>query len=143
MTKAEQEEIVFREQQFAKTNAACEKVRSKFSFVKQFEVLKKYKFWKTWAQVNGYSHLVKKTHRFVAVLKLEFGNNHGTMFYSVSNPEQPEIAALDVLKTALAGWTPIPNSHTIKTFPEYAKVTREHFKDLTQVIDAFAEAMEA
>ena len=143
MTKAEQDQIVFREQQFTKTNAACEKVRGKFPFVRKFEVLKKDKFWKTWAQVNGYSHLVKKTHRFVAVLELAFGKGHGTMFYSVSNPEQPEIAALDVLKTALAGWTPEPNSHTIKTFPEYAKVTREHFKDVSNVIDAFAEAMEA
>ena len=143
MTKAEQEKIAFREQQFTKTNAACEKVRGKFPFVKKFDVLKKDKFWKTWAKANGYSHLVKKTHRFVAVLELAFGKGHGTMFYSVSNPEQPEIAALDVLKTALAGWTPVPNNHTIKTFPEYAKVTREHFKDVSNVIDAFAEAMEA
>lgn len=143
MTKAEQEKIAFREKQFAKTIAACETVRNKFPFVKQFDVLKKDKFWATWARVNGYSHLVKKTHRFVAVLQLAFGKGHGTMFYSVSNPEQPEIAALDVLKTALAGWTPEPNSHTIKVFPEYAKVTREHFKDVSNVIDAYAEAMEA
>lgn len=143
MTKAEQEKIAFREQQFAKTVAACEKVRGKFPFVKQFDVLKKDKFWATWARVNGYSHLVKKTHRFVAVLELAFGKGHGTMFYSVSNREQPEIAVLDVLKTALAGWTPEPNSRTIKVFPEYSKVTREHFKDVSNVIDAFAEAMEA
>ena len=118
-------------------------MRGKFPFVKQFDVLKKDKFWATWARVNGYSHLVKKTHRFVAVLELAFGKGHGTMFYSVSNREQPEIAVLDVLKTALAGWTPEPNGHTIKAFPEYAKVTREHFKDVSNVIDAFAEAMEA
>lgn len=140
MTKSEKELM---DRQFAKTTAACEKVRNKFPFVKQFDVLKKDKFWATWARVNGYSHLVKKTHRFVAVLELDFGKEHCTMFYSVSNPEQPEIAALDVLKTALAGWTPEPNSHTIKVFPEYAKVTREHFKDVSSVIDAFAEAMEA
>ena len=143
MTKAEQDQIVFREQQFTKTNAACEKVRGKFPFVKKFEVLKKDKFWKTWAQVNGYSHLVKKTHRFVAVLELAFGKGHGTMCFSVSNPEQPEIAALDVLKTAIAGWTPVPDSDTIKVFPEYAKVALDHFKDITNVISAFAEAMEA
>ena len=143
MTKAEQEKIVYREKQFAKTITACETVRGKFRFVKKFDVLKKDKFWATWAKVNGYSHLVKKTHRFVAVLELAFGKGHGTMCYSVSNPEQPEIAALDVLKTALAGWTPVPDSHTIKTFPEYAKVTREHFKDVSNVIDAFVEAMEA
>lgn len=143
MTKAEQEQIAFREQQFTKTNAACEKVRGKFPFVKKFEVLKKDKFWKTWAQVNGYSHLVKKTHRFVAVLELAFGKGHGTMCFSVSNPEQPEIAALDVLKTAIAGWTPVPDSDTIKVFPEYAKVALDHFKDITNVISAFAEAMEA
>ena len=143
MTKAEQDQIVFREQRFTKTNAACEKVRGKFPFVKKFEVLKKDKFWKTWAQVNGYSHLVKKTHRFVAVLELAFGKGHGTMCFSVSNPEQPEIAALDVLKTAIAGWTPVPDSDTIKVFPEYAKVALDHFKDITNVISAFAEAMEA
>lgn len=143
MTKAEQEKIAFREQQFAKTTAACETVRGKFPFVKKFDVLKKDKFWATWAKVNGYSHLVKKTHRFVAVLELAFGEGPGSMCFSVSNPEQPEIAALDVLKTALAGWTPVPDSNTIKTFPEYAKVTREHFKDVSTVIDAYAEAMEA
>ena len=143
MTKAEQDQIAFGEQQFTKTNAACEKVRGKFPFVRKFEVLKKDKFWKTWAQVNGYSHLVKKTHRFVAVLELAFGKGHGTMCFSVSNPEQPEIAALDVLKTAIAGWTPVPDSDTIKVFPEYAKVALDHFKDITNVISAFAEAMEA
>ena len=143
MTKAEQDQIAYREQQFAKTNAACEKVRGTFPFVRKFEVLKKDKFWKTWAQVNGYSHLVKKTHRFVAVLELAFGKGQGTMCFSVSNPEQPEIAALDVLKTAIAGWTPVPDSDTIKVFPEYAKVALDHFKDITNVISAFAEAMEA
>ena len=59
MTKAEQEKIAFREQQFAKTTAACETVRGKFPFVKKFDVLKKDKFWATWAKVNGYSHLVR------------------------------------------------------------------------------------
>ena len=142
MAKAEQENIAFREQQFTKTVAACEKVRGKFPFVKKFDVLKKGKFWKTWAQVNGYSHLVKKTHRFVAVLELAFGKTPGTMCFSVSNREQPEIAARDVLKTALAGWTPVPDSNTINVFAKYAKVTMEHFKDVSNVIDAFAEAME-
>lgn len=140
MTKSEKE---FMDRQFVKANAACAATVKKNKCVKQLEVLTKAKFWPTWASTNGYSHLVKKTHRFVAVLELAFGKGQGTMCFSVSNPEQPEIAALDVLKTAIAGWTPVPDSDTIKVFPEYAKVALDHFKDITNVISVFAEAMEA
>lgn len=140
MTNTEKE---YMEKQFDKTVKACEAVATKRPYVKKFTVLKKDKFWATWASTNGYSHLVKKSHRFVAVLELAFDNGPGTMYYSVSNPEQPEIAALDVLKMAIAGWTPIPDSQTISTFSKYGSVAQKNFKKVKRLMDAFVKAMEA
>lgn len=116
MNKNEKE---YMDKQFAKTVKACDAVAKKRPYVKEFAVLKKDKFWATWAKVNGYSSLVKKTHRFVAVLRLNFGG-HGDICFSVSNREQPEIAALDVLKVAKA-----------------------HFKKFKGLMDAFVKEMEA
>jgi hypothetical protein len=139
MTKIEKE---FMDKQFAKAVNACETVAKKRPYVKELTVLKKTKFWATWAKVNGYSHLVKKTHRFVAVLRLNFGNG-GDLCYSVSNPEQPEIAVLDVIKMALVGWTPIPDGQTISTFSKYGSVAQKNFKKAKSLMDAFVKAMEA
>ena len=139
MTKFEKE---YMDKQFAKAVKACEKVAKKNAWVKELTVLTKAKFWPTWASVNGYSHLVKKTHRFVAVLKLQF-DGQGEMCYSVSNPEQPEIAVIDVIKMALIGWTPIPDSQTISTFPKYGSVAKANFKKVKRLMDAFVKAMEA
>jgi hypothetical protein len=139
MTNTEKE---FMEKQFNKAVKACETVAKKNACVKELTVLKKDKFWKTWAQVNGYSHLVKKTHRFVAVLRLNFGNG-GDLCYSVSNPEQPEIAVLDVIKMAIVGWTPTPDGQTISTFSKYGSVAQKNFKKAKSLMDAFVKAMEA
>ena len=139
MTKFEKECM---DKQFDKAVKACEKVTKKHACVKELTVLKKDKFWATWAKVNGYSSLVKKTHRFVAVLRLNFSNG-GDLCYSVSNSEQPEIAVLDVIKTAIAGWTPAPDSQTIKTFPKYGSVAKQNFKKVKSLMDAFVKAMEA
>ena len=138
MTKFEKE---YMETQFAKTVKACDTVAKKRPYVKEFTVLKKGKFWATWAKVNGYSHLVKKSHRFVAVIRLNFGGC-GDICYSVSNGEQPEIAALDVLKMAIAGWSPIPDGQTISTFSKYGSVAQAHFKKLKRLMDAFVKAMD-
>lgn len=140
MTKSEKE---FMERQFVKANAACAATVKKNKCVKQLEVLTKAKFWATWAKVNGYSHLVKKTHRFVAVLKLQFEGS-GEMCYSVSNPDQPEIAVVDVINTAIAGWSPVPGSSNLDVFKEYAKV-RKHgrFKTVKKILDDYVKAMEA
>lgn len=139
MTKSEKE---FMDRQFVKANAACAATVKKNKCVKQLEVLTKAKFWPTWGSVNGYSHLVKKTHRFVAVLKLQF-DGEGEMCYSVSNPEQPEIAVLDVIKTAIAGWTPVPGSN-LDVIKEYAKViSRGRYKSIKKVLDNYVKAMEA
>ena len=110
--------------------------------VKQLEVLTKAKFWPSWASTNGYSHLVKKTHRFVAVLKLQF-NGRGEMCFSVSNPDQPEIAVLDVIKMAMAGWTPVPCSSNLDVFKDYAKTAKANFKAVKKVLDDYVKAMEA
>lgn len=139
MTKSEKELM---DRQFAKANAACAATVKKNKCVKQLEVLTKTKFWATWAKVNGYSHLVKKTHRFVAVLKLQFGGR-GEMCFSVSNPEQPEIAVLDVIKTAMAGWTPVPCSSNLDVFKDYAKSATANHKSVKKVLDNFVKAMEA
>lgn len=139
MTKAEKE---FMDRQFAKANAACSATVKKNKCVKQLEVLTKAKFWATWAKVNGYSHLVKKTHRFVAVLKLQFGGR-GEMCFSVSNPGQPETAVLDVIKTAMAGWTPVPCSSNLDVFKDYAKTAQANFKAVKKVLDTYVKAMEA
>lgn len=139
MTPIEKE---YMEKQFAKAVKACEKVAKRHACVKELTVLKKDKFWATWAKVNGYSSLVKKTHRFVAVLRLNFSNG-GDLCYSVSNSEQPEIAVLDVIKTAIAGWTPIPDSRTIGTFPKYSSVAKKNFAKIKRLLDAFVKAMEA
>ena len=139
MTKFEKE---YMDKQFDKAVKACEKVAKRHACVKELTVLRKDKFWATWAKVNGYSSLVKKTHRFVAVLRLSFSNG-GDLCYSVSNSEQPEIAVLDVIKTAIAGWTPVPDSQTIKTFPKYGSVTKQNFKKVKSLMDAFVKAMEA
>lgn len=138
MTNAEKE---FMEQKFNTANAACAETVKKNACIIQLEVLRKAKFWATWAKVNGYSHLVKKSHRFVAVLKLQYGGK-GELCFSVSNPTQPEIAVLDVLKMAIAGWTPIPDSNTINTFPEYSKACTARFKELKKVLDVFVKTME-
>ena len=138
MTNAEKELM---ERQFAKANAACAETVKKNACVIQLEVLPKAKFWTTWAKVNGYSHLVKKSHRFVAVLKLRYGGK-GEVCFSVSNPEHPEIAVLDVLKMAIAGWTPTPDYNTINTFPEYSRACKARFKELKKVLDDFVKAME-
>ena len=119
---------------------ACETVAKKNACVKELTVLKRDKFWNTWAKVNGYSHLVKKSHRFVAVLRLSFGG--GDLCYSVSNPGQPEVAVLDVIKMAIAGWTPTPDSKLIETFPEYGHVAKTNFKKIKRLMDAFVKAME-
>ena len=135
----------FMERQFARAVKACETVMKKRPYVKEFTVLKKDKFWATWAKVNGYSSLVKKTHRFVAVLRLTFGlnsGNGGDLYYSVSNPDQPEIAVLDVIKMAIAGWTPTPDSKLIDTFPEYGHVAKTNFRKVKRLMDAFVKAME-
>lgn len=139
MTQIEKE---YMEKQFAKAVKACETVAKKRPYVREFTVLEKNKFWATWAKVNGYSHLVKKSHRFVAVLRLDFGDN-GDLCFSVSNREQPEIAALDVLKMAMAGWTPVPGSSNIGTLSKYGSVTQAHFKKVKGLMDAFVKAMEA
>lgn len=139
MTKFEKE---YMEKQFAKAVKACEKVAKKNSCVKELTVLKKDKFWATWAKVNGYSSLVKKTHRFVAVLRLNFDNG-GDLCYSVSNQEQPEIAALDVLKMAMVGWTPVPDSSNIGVLSKYGSVAQKNFKKVKRLMDAFVKAMEA
>ena len=134
------------EKQFAKAVKACKTAVKKRPYVKEFTVLKKDKFWDTWAKVNGYSSLVKKTHRFVAVLRLTFGltlGNGGELCYSVSNAEQPEIAVLDVIKMAIAGWTPIPDSKTIGTFSKYGFVAQANFKKVKSLMDAFVKAIEA
>ena len=138
MTKFEKE---YMENQFTTTVKACNKVAKKRPYVKEFTVLKKDKFWATWAKVNGYSSLVKKTHRFVAVLRLNFGG-FGEICFSVSNREQPEIAALDVLKMAMVGWTPIPDGKTINTFSKYSSVAQAHFKKLKRLMYAFVNAMD-
>ena len=143
MTNTEKE---FMERQFARAVKACETVAKKNACVKELTVLKRDKFWSTWAKVNGYSSLVKKTHRFVAVLRLTFGlnsGNGGDLYYSVSNPDQPEIAVLDVIKMAIAGWTPTPDSKLIDTFPEYGHVAKTNFKKVKRLMDAFVKAMEA
>ena len=57
MTKIEKE---YMEKQFAKAVKACETVAKKNACVKELTVLKRDKFWSTWAKVNGYSSLVKK-----------------------------------------------------------------------------------
>lgn len=139
MTKIEKE---YMEKQFAKAVKACEMVAKKNACVKELTVLKKDKFWNTWAKVNGYSSLVKKTHRFVAVLRLNFDNG-GELCYSVSNSKQPEIAVLDVIKMAIVGWTPIPDSQTIGTFSKYGSVAKKNFKKVKRLMDAFVKAMEA
>ena len=142
MNKIEKE---YMEKQFAKTVKACETVAKKNACVKELTVLKRDKFWSTWAKVNGYSSLVKITHRFVAVLRLTFGltlGNGGELCYSVSNAEQPEIAVLDVIKMAIAGWTPTPDSKLIETFPEYGHVAKTNFKKIKRLMDAFVKAME-
>lgn len=138
MTKFEKE---YMENQFAKTVKACDTVAKKRPYVKEFTVLKKDKFWATWAKVNGYSHLVKKSHRFVAVLRLNFGGL-GYICFSVSNREQPEIAVLDVIKMAMVGWTPIPDGQTISTFSNYSSVAKTHFKKVKRLMDAFVKAMD-
>lgn len=138
MTNVEKE---FMERQFAKANAACAETVKKNSCIIQFEVLPKTKFWTIWAKINGYSSLVRKTHRFVAVLKLRYGGT-GEVCYSVSNSTQPEIAALDVLKMAISGWAPIPDSHSIKAFPEYGRACKDRFKELKKCLDTFVKAME-
>ena len=137
MTPIEKE---YMENQFAKAVKACKTAVKKRPYVKEFTVLKKDKFWATWAKANGYSRLVKKTHRFVAVLRLNFGGL-GDICFSVSNREQPEIAALDVLKMAIAGWTPTPDGQTISTFSKYGSVAKEHFKKVKSLMDAFAKAV--
>ena len=139
MTKIEKE---YMEKQFAKAVKACEAVAKKRPYVEEFTVLKKDKFWSTWAKVNGYSSLVKKTHRFVAVLRLNFGG-HGDICFSVSNREQPEIAALDVLKVAMAGWTPEPGSSSIGVLSNYGSAAKAHFKKFKGLMDAFVKEMEA
>lgn len=143
MNKIEKE---YMEKQFVKAVKACETVAKKNACVKELTVLKRDKFWSTWAKVNGYSSLVKKTHRFVAVLRLTFGltlGNGGELCYSVSNAEQPEIAVLDVIKMAIAGWTPTPDSKLIETFPEYGHVAKTNFKKVKRLMDSFVKAMEA
>ncbi len=139
MTKSEKE---YMDKQFVKAVKACEAVAKKRTYVKEFTVLKRDKFWATWAKVNGYSHLVKKTHRFVAVLRLNFGG-YGDICFSVSNREQPEIAALDVLKVAMVGWTPEPGSSNIGVLSNYGSVAKAHFKKVKSLMDAFVKAMEA
>ena len=139
MNKNEKE---YMDKQFAKTVKACDAVAKKRPYVKEFAVLKKDKFWSTWAKVNGYSSLVKKTHRFVAVLRLNFGG-HGDICFSVSNREQPEIAARDVLNVAMAGWTPEPGSSNIGALSNYGSVAKAHFKQFKGLMDAFVKAMEA
>lgn len=139
MTKSEKE---FMDRQFVKANAACAATVKKNPCVKQLEVLPKAKFWATWAKVNGYSHLVKKTHRFVAVMKLQF-EGKGEICYSVSNSEQPEIAVLDVIKMAIAGWSPEPGSNNFDAFQEHAKLAKTRFKAIKKVLDNYVKAMEA
>ena len=139
MNKNEKE---YMDKQLAKTVKACDAVAKKRPYVKEFAVLKKDKFWATWAKVNGYSSLVKKTHRFVAVLRLNFGG-HGDICFSVSNREQPEIAARDVLNVAMAGWTPEPGSSNIGALSNYGSVAKAHFKQFKSLMDAFVKAMEA
>ena len=139
MNKNEKE---YMDKQFAKTVKACDAVAKKNPYVKEFAVLKKDKFWSTWAKVNGYSSLVKKTHRFVAVLLLNFGG-HGDICFSVSNRERPEIAARDVLNVAMAGWTPEPGSSNIVVLSNYGSVAKAHFKQFKSLMDAFVKAMEA
>ena len=126
MTPFEKE---YMEKQFAKAVKACEAVAKKRPYVKEFTVLKKDKFWATWAKANGYSSLVKKTHRFVAVLRLNFGGL-GDICFSVSNREQPEIAALDVLKMAMVGWTTVPGSSDIGVFSNYCHVAKKNYKKM-------------
>lgn len=76
------------------------------------------------------------------MLKLQF-DGEGEMCYSVSNPEQPEIAVLDVIKTAIAGWTPVPGSN-LDVIKEYAKViSRGRYKSIKKVLDNYVKAMEA
>lgn len=139
MTPIEKE---YMENQFAKAVKACKTAVKKRPYVKEFTVLKKDKFWATWAKMNGYSRLVKKTHRFVAVLRLNFGGL-GDICFSVSNMEQPEIATLDVLKMAIAGWTPEPGSSNLDAFAKYSSVAQAHFKKIKSLTDAFVKAMEA
>lgn len=139
MTPIEKE---YMEKQFAKAVKACEAVAKKRPYVKEFTVLKKDKFWATWAKANGYSSLVKKTHRFVAVLRLNFGGL-GDICFSVSNREQPEIAALDVIKVAMVGWTQEPGSSNIGVLSNYGSVAKSHFKKVKSLMDAFVKAMEA
>lgn len=131
----------FMERQFAKAVKACEAVAKTRPYAKEFTVLKKDTFWATWAKVNGYSSLVKKTHRFVAVLRLNFGG-YGDICFSASNRKQPEIAVLDVLKMAMAGWTPTPDSQTIGTLSKYGSVAQAHFNKVKRLMDAFVKAME-
>ena len=137
MTKSEKE---YMERQFAKTAGACREAAGRNGCVVEFDVLPKKKFWETWARVNGYSHLVKRSHRFVAVLRLSFGG--GDLCYSVSNPGQPEIAALDVLKMAIAGWTPEPTGETLGRFMEAGREARAHFEEAKRVMDDFVAEME-
>ena len=139
MTKIEKE---YMEKQFAKAVKACETVAKKNACVKELTVLKRDKFWSTWDKVNGHSSLVRKTHRFVAVLRLTFGNG-GELCYSASNSGQPEIAVLDVIKMAIVGWTPTPDSKLIDTFIEYGHVAKTNFKKVKRIMDAFVKAMEA
>lgn len=139
MTPIEKE---YMEKQFTKAVKACKTAAKKRPYVKEFTVLKKDKFWATWAKVNGYSSLVKKTHRFVAVLRLNFGGL-GDICFSVSNKEQPEIAALDVLKVAMVGWTPEPGSSNIGVLSNYGSVAKAHFKKTKSLLDSFVKAMEA
>ena len=137
MTESEKE---YMERQFAKTAGACREAAARNGCVVEFDVLPKKKFWDTWAKVNGYSRLVKRSHRFVAVLRLSFGG--GDLCYSVSNPGQPEIAALDVLRVAIAGWTPDSTGETLDRFAAEGKKARAHVKQVKRVMDDFVAEME-
>lgn len=141
MNKIEKE---YMEKQFVKAVKACEATMKKCKCIKEFTVMRKDKFWATWAKVNGYSQYTRKTHRFVAVLRLSFGIavGKGSLYYTMSNNEAPEIAALDVLKLALAGWNP-DDVAICETFPNYKKAAKANAKSLSRAIDTFVKAMEA
>lgn len=140
MTKAA---IQLQRQMLAKTNEACEHARQKNNkMVKEFRVIPKTEFWKMWAPKLGFSKLVKKSHKFVAVLRLSIGGA-GERCYSVSNAKQPEIAALKVLQMAMSGWTPVPDSDTIKQASHYAKIAPTVFKLIKKVFDCYNRAIDS
>ena len=134
MTKFEKE---YMESQFNQAVHACEVAAKKNKWVVELNVMKKDKFWNTWAKVNGYSDLVKKSHRFVAVLRMSV-KGLGELCYSMSNKDDPENAVCNVLHTAIAGWRP---KNDVDAFVRYSKASAKNRKKLIKCLNDFVVAI--